>query len=104
MINNFGEEQKKEEKNLPFQGEVSRRNDETKAPNILTDWMKDEFIKMAEEFNCCPICGTPCSGYKHYCEACKERYVTADDAYWFAEHLKKRWKGVKQEEVKKDEN
>lgn len=90
MINSFGKEQKKEEK-LPGWDEICRKEEELKA-NRWIEWMKDEIIKMAKGFYCCPRCGALVGGYSHYCDQCKTRYVEAGDAYWFAEYLKRRWK------------
>lgn len=48
-----------------------------------------KIVAEAENFQCCPLCGgqhnTP-----HFCPVKEERYVEEDDAYWFAEYLKKK--------------
>ena len=49
-------------------------------------------ISEAEAFKCCPDWGggdLPISN--HYCEACKERISVPEDAYWFAQWLKKKY-------------
>lgn len=60
------------------------------------NWLR-AIVKLAEEFECCPHCGNAeLKINNHYCEKCKERIVEPDDAYWFAEWLKKEYKlGVK---------
>jgi hypothetical protein len=49
---------------------------------------------MAEEFECCPICGDWTDIGGHYCGKCDERYVTEDDAHSFAEYLKKKYENI----------
>ena len=47
-----------------------------------------EIVAMAEGFRCCPYCGNP-DAEDHYCPKCKKRIVELDDAYWFAEYLRR---------------
>ena len=51
----------------------------------------DEIIKMAENFECCPYCGNLNLDSEHSCNVCKKRFLKPDDAYWFAEYLKKKY-------------
>jgi len=56
------------------------------------NWLR-AIVKLAEEFECCPECGsTNLIGGGHLCGDCNERVAVPDDAYWFAEWLKKEYK------------
>jgi hypothetical protein len=48
-------------------------------------------IEFAENFECCPECGDVNDGalYHHLCEKCNKRVAIPDDAYYFAQWLKK---------------
>jgi hypothetical protein len=48
----------------------------------------DQVIELAESFRCCPECGATDTA-SHDCHHCNIRIVELDDAYWFAEYLKK---------------
>jgi len=58
---------------------------------MLDNWLK-AIVKLAEDFECCPHCGDTKLKNNHYCGKCKKRIVEPDDAYWFAEWLKKEYK------------
>jgi len=60
-----------------------------------------EIIKEAEAFKCCPYCGNPDLDSEHFCNKCGERIVEPDDAYWFAEYLKKKYGGGKNDGTNK---
>jgi len=48
-------------------------------------------IELAEEFECCPECGsTNLIGGGHLCGDCHERVAVPDDAYWFSQFLKEK--------------
>lgn len=47
-------------------------------------------IEMAEEFRCCPDCGSvDVDG--HSCLHCRRRFTRAEDALWFAEFLRAKY-------------
>lgn len=48
----------------------------------------EKIIKEAEDFECCPNCGDWNNLGGHYCGSCEERYVTEEDAFFFAKYLK----------------
>ena len=48
-----------------------------------------KIIDMAEEFECCPECGSQnLIGGGHLCGDCKERVAVPDEVGWFVEHLR----------------
>jgi len=64
---------------------IKQYNLETKRADIKN------IISEAEAFKCCPECGGDLPISDHYCEACKERISVPEDAYWFAQWLKKKY-------------
>lgn len=76
---------------------LNKKDKIIKATKIFLDTIEyniksNEIIELAENFDCCPHCGNYNLENNHYCEECKQRIVEPDDAYWFAQYLKKELK------------